>query len=74
MTLHLVGETIDAATVHHRARRGELTAIVHGVYIEPQAPIEALLREHLIRIAHYLYPSAYLCAASAVTRARRAGA
>lgn len=62
---HLVGETIDAATAHRRARDGQLVQIVRGVYLGSQGDIDELLRTHAVRIARYLYPAAYLSSASA---------
>ena len=66
MPVHLVGETIDAAGAHQKARQGALVPIVRGVYVEADADVDQLLREFAVRIAHYLYPAAYLCSASAI--------
>jgi len=66
MALFLVGENIDAKSAHLRARDGALTALVRGLYVDAQDDIDAMLRAHAVRIAHYLYPAAYLCAASAI--------
>lgn len=66
MPVHLVGETIDAATAHRRASERQLTQIFRGIYLDADGDIETLLRNHAVRIAHYLYPAAYLCSASAV--------
>lgn len=66
MLLHLVGETIDAAGAHHKARDGELVSVFRGVYLDAHGDPDELLREYAVRIAHYLYPAAYLCSASAV--------
>ncbi len=65
MALHLVGETIDATEAHQGARRGVLIPLVRGVYVDGGDDIEATILGHAIRIAHYLYPTAYLSAASA---------
>ncbi len=65
MVLHLVGETIDATAAHQGARRGVLIPLVRGVYVDGGDDIEATILSHAIRIAHYLYPTAYLSAASA---------
>jgi serine/threonine-protein kinase HipA len=64
--LYLVGENIDAATAHRKAKTGELVQIVRGVYLDAAADADKALREFAIRIANYLYPNAYLCSASAV--------
>lgn len=66
MAIHLVGETIDAKRAHHRAQAGELTQLVRGVYVESDSNIETEILGHAVRVAHYLYPNAYLSSASAV--------
>lgn len=65
MVLHLVGETIDAKRAHQRAQAGELIQLVRGVYVDHEGDIEATILGHAVRIAHYLYPKAYLSSASA---------
>ena len=65
MALHLVGETIDAKRAHRCARAGELTQLVRGVYVETGSDTETAILGHAVRIAHYLYPRAYLSSASA---------
>ena len=64
--LHLVGETIDAKRAHHRARAGTLTPLIRGVYVENDGDIETVILGHAVRIARYLYPSAYLSSASSL--------
>ncbi|TPE58561.1 HipA domain-containing protein [Sandaracinobacter neustonicus] len=66
MTIHLVGETIDAKRAHQRAQAGELVQLVRGIYVDRQADADAAILGHAVRIAHYLYPNAYLSSASAV--------
>lgn len=66
MSIYLVGETIDAKRAHHRAQAGELIQLVRGVYVEHDADVETAILGHAVRIAHYLYPNAYLSSASAV--------
>lgn len=66
MGLLLVGETIDAATAHKLGREGQIIPITRGVYLESADEIEGAVRAHGVRIAHYLYPQAYLCSASAI--------
>jgi serine/threonine-protein kinase HipA len=63
--LHLVGETIDAKRAHLRAQGGELVQLVRGVYVDAAVDIEVTILGHAVRIAHYLYPAAYLSSASA---------
>jgi serine/threonine-protein kinase HipA len=73
MVLHLVGETIDAKRAHQRAQAGELLQLVRGVYVDDQGDIEATILGHAVRIAHYLYPNAYLSSASAALLAPTPG-
>ncbi|OYZ91577.1 MAG: phosphatidylinositol kinase [Rhodospirillales bacterium 24-66-33] len=65
MAIHLVGETIDAKRAHQRAQAGELAQLVRGVYVDHDGDAEASILGHAVRIAHYLYPNAYLSSASA---------
>ena len=75
MGLHLVGETIDKTRSHYQAETGKLVQLVRGVYVDADDHIDATVLKHAVRIAKYLYPRAYLSAASAVllgpTRAGR---
>jgi serine/threonine-protein kinase HipA len=64
--LYLVGENIDPATAHRRAREGKLVPVIRGVYLDSGPDPETLLRSHAVRIARYLYPAAYLSSASAI--------
>jgi serine/threonine-protein kinase HipA len=66
MTIHLVGETIDAKRAHLRAQSGELIQLVRGVYVDDDGNAETAILGHAVRIAHYLYPNAYLSSASGV--------
>jgi serine/threonine-protein kinase HipA len=66
MAIHLVGETIDAKRAHQRAQSGELIPLVRGVYVDHDGDAETAILAHAVRIAHYLYPNAYLSSASAV--------
>jgi serine/threonine-protein kinase HipA len=65
MPIHLVGETIDAKQAHLRAQAGELIALVRGVYVAQSADVDQAVMAHAVRIALYIYPSAYLSSASA---------
>src|SRR6202795_5000559 len=69
MPLHLVGETLDKARSHYRAGTGKLVQLLRGVYVDADDDIHATVLKHAVRIAKYLYPQAYLSAASAVTLA-----
>lgn len=65
MAIHLVGETIDAKRAHQRAQNGKLIPLVRGVYVDHDGDAETAILAHAVRIAHYLYPNAYLSSASA---------
>jgi serine/threonine-protein kinase HipA len=69
MALHLVGETLDKARGHYRAGTGKLVQLYRGIYVDAGDDIGATVLKHAVRIAKYLYPKAYLSAASAVTLA-----
>ncbi len=66
MPLHLVGETIDKARSHYLAETGRLVQLMRGIYVDAQDDIDQTVLAHAVRIARYLYPRAYLSAASAV--------
>jgi serine/threonine-protein kinase HipA len=65
MALHLVGETIDKVRGHYLAETGKLVHLMRGVYADVGDDIDLTVLKHAIRIAKYLYPRAYLSAASA---------
>jgi serine/threonine-protein kinase HipA len=69
MPIHFVGENLDKARGHYRAGTGKLIQLVRGIYADADDDIEATVLKHAVRIAKYLYPKAYLSAASAVTLA-----
>src|SRR5262249_7291922 len=66
MPLYLVGENLDKKRGHYRAETGKLVQLVRGIYVDPDDDVDAMVLKHAIRIAKYLYPRAYLSAASAV--------
>lgn len=66
MALHLVGETIDKTRGHYQAETGKLVQLMRGIYVDAADDIAAVVLRHAVRIARYLYPRAYLSAASAV--------
>lgn len=66
MALHLVGETLDKARSHYLAETGKLTQLMRGIHVDSDDDIDATVLRHAVRIAKYLYPHAYLPAASAV--------
>jgi serine/threonine-protein kinase HipA len=69
MPLHFVGETIDKRRAHAQAQSGDLVALIRGIYADAQDQIDDAVLAHAIRIAHYLYPAAYLSSASAILMA-----
>lgn len=66
MPLHLVGETIDKTRSHYLAEKGKLVQLMRGIYVDAGDDIDRTVLAHAVRIARYLYPKAYLSAASAV--------
>lgn len=66
MALHIVGETINKTRSHYQAGTGKLLQLMRGIYVNPDDDIQATIIRHAVRIAKYLYPQAYLSAASAV--------
>lgn len=64
--LHLIGINIDSSTAHYRVRTGVWTALRRGVFVDAEADIDEVVAAHAVRIATFLYPNAYLSAASAV--------
>src|SRR6266851_208085 len=66
MALHLVGETLNKARSHYRAETGKLVQLMRGIYVDADDDIDSTVLKHAVRIARYLYPRAYLSAASAV--------
>src|ERR1022692_1184252 len=65
MALHLVGETLDKTRSHYGAETGKLVQLMRGIYVDSDDDIDAIVLGHAVRIAKYLYPHAYLSAASA---------
>src|SRR3990167_2948286 len=66
MGLHLVGETINKTRGHSQAEAGKLVQLRRGIYADAGDDVDATVLKHAVRIARYLYPNAYLSAASAV--------
>lgn len=65
MAIHLVGETLDKTRSHYMAEKGKLVQLMRGIYVDVGVDIDATVLKHAVRIAKYLYPHAYLSAASA---------
>jgi serine/threonine-protein kinase HipA len=66
MPLHLVGETIDKSRSHYLAETGKLVQLMRGIYVDAADDVDQTVLAHAVRIGRYLYPNAYLSAASAV--------
>lgn len=66
MALHLVGENIDKARSHYQSETGKLVQLMRGIYVDADDDVDATVLRYAVRIARYLYPNAYLSAASAV--------
>ena len=66
MPLHLVGQNIDKSRGFRQAEAGKLIHLMRGIYVDASDDIDQTVRTHAVRIAKYLYPNAYLSAASAV--------
>jgi len=66
MALHLVGENLDRTRSYYLAETGKLVRLMRGIYVDAEDDIDATVLRHAVRIAHYLYPNAYLSGASAV--------
>lgn len=64
--LYLVGENLDKARAHYQAETGRIVQQMRGIYVDSGDEIDETILRHAIRIARYLYPKAYLSAASAV--------
>ena len=63
--LYLIGENLDKDRAHYQAETGKLVQLMRGIYVDADADIDAIVLRNAVRIAHYLYPKAYLSAASA---------
>ncbi|HEX7639295.1 MAG TPA: HipA domain-containing protein [Burkholderiaceae bacterium] len=66
MPLHLVGESIGKTRSHYLAGTGRLVQLMRGIYVDAGDDADQIVLSHAVRIARYLYPRAYLSAASAV--------
>ena len=66
MAIHLVGDTLDKQRAYYLAETGRLIQLTRGIYVDRTDDIDNVVLKHAIRIAKYLYPRAYLSAASAI--------
>jgi len=60
-----VGENIDKHRGNYLAETGKAIQIMRGIYVDLSSDVESTISYHAIRISKYLYPRAYLSAASA---------
>lgn len=63
--LYLVGENLDKTRAHYQAETGKIVQLMRGIYVDANDDIDETVLRHAVRIARYLYPRAYLSAASA---------
>lgn len=63
--LYLIGENLDKTRAHYQAETGKIVQLMRGIYVDSDADVDAIVLRNAVRIAHYLYPRAYLSAASA---------
>ena len=66
MPIHLVGETIAKTRSHYLSKTDKLVQLMRGIYVDAVEDIDQTVLAHAVRIGRYLYPNAYLSAASAV--------
>ena len=71
--LLIVGENLDRHTAFRWAEQGKVVQLVRGIYATAEADIDHLVPAHALRIAHHLYPRAYLAGASARRMTMTAG-
>lgn len=57
--LHLVGETIDKHRAKYGADTGKFVQIMRGIYVGGEDDADAVLFDHALRVAAYLYPNTY---------------
>lgn len=66
MAIYLVGENVDKARAHTLSEAGKIIQLVRGIYVDAADNVDETVLKHAVRIARYLYPNAYLSAASAI--------
>lgn len=64
--LYLVGENLDKARAHYQVETGRIVKLMRGIYVDTIDDVDGSVLRYAVRIANYLYPRAYLSAASAV--------
>ena len=64
--LYLIGENLDKTRAHYQANTGRIVQLMRGLYVDASDDADDAVLRHAVRIARYLYPRAYLSAASAV--------
>jgi len=63
--LYLIGENLDKTRAHYQAETGKIVQLMRGIYVDADADADAIVLRNAVRIARYLYPSAYLSGVSA---------
>ena len=66
MPIHLVGDTIAKTRSLYLSKTDKLVQLMRGIYVDAVEDIDQTVLAHAVRIGRYLYPNAYLSAASAV--------
>src|SRR5256885_61848 len=64
--LYRVGDNIDKTRSHYQSETGKLIQLMRGIYVDSGDDVDGTVLRHAVRIAKYLYPKAYLSAASSV--------
>ncbi len=64
--LYLIGENLDSDRAHYQAEKGRIVKLMRGIYADADQDVDSTVLRHAARIAKYLYPRAYLSAASAI--------
>lgn len=57
---------LDKNRAHYQAETGKIVQLMRGIYVDADDDIDITVLRNAVRIAHYLYPQAYLSASSAV--------
>ena len=63
--LYLIGENLNKTRAYYQAETGKIVQLMRGIYVDSDDDIDMTVMRHAVRIAHYLYPRAYLSGASA---------
>ncbi len=64
--LYLIGENLNSDRAYYQTETGRMVQLMRGIYADAEDDVDGIVLRHAVRIANYLYPRAYLSAASAV--------